>query len=352
MSDKRAVSLSMGGRSLPLEIDRDHDVIRDHSLVGQKVEVSCIAGQSLEPRRGDSAVVVGVIERFGRLAALKVEIDGKVFFGSVRDFFLDRCVVEDAQPATATSAALRDGLSHWSVQHDYWHDQTDGLESMAWAVASVTPTAIAQHYEWGWDFAVPDPMRGDFTQVRCPAFQNGNFWTVTTAVSTVRDGMQPKAKPIEDHWARTFQWSYAIASGMASTFGWPWEQAARGIKARAVASAKVLVPLTNASLAKCLKARAEITGKPFDLGPRSVSVGFSRVRLKAGTIGMTEPPSDRRPYTVISISPTAAKRPEYMRQVVLHECVHVATASDGGPPHNDLFNAIAKRVGLKPEYRD
>jgi len=83
-----------------------------------------------------------------------------------------------------------------------------------------------------------------------------------------------------------------------------------------------------------------------------VSAGFSRVRLKAGTVGLTEPPTDRRPYTVISVAPSAAKDLQYLRQVVLHECIHVAVSSDSGPPHNDLFNAISERVGLNPEHRD
>ena len=350
---KQAVSLSVGDRNAPLEADLDADVVRDHTMVGKTIEVSSIAGGTLKEHRGKKAQVLGVILRFGQPVGYSVRInDGPDEIGSAKDFYLDRCVVEDAMTPTATSAALREGLSHWNRQRDYWHTESGGLESMAFAVASVTPAAIAQHYEFGWDFAVPDPMKGGYTQARCAAFQNGNYWTASMAVRPIRGGMQPVVNPIEDHWARTFFWTHAIAKGMTERFGWPWEKEVRSIEARAVATAKVLVPMVNQSLQKCLAARKEITGTSLDLAPGSVSAGFSVVRLKAGTIGLTEPASDRRPYTVVSIAPSAAKDPKYLRQVVLHECAHIAVAANGGPPHNELFEAIAESVGLDPEHQD
>ena len=350
---KQAVSLSIGDRGSPLEADLDADLDQNHPMVGTTIEVSCIAGGTLQDHRGKKATILGVVLRFGTPVGYKVKInDGPTEVGSSKDFYLDRCLVEDAIPPTATSVALREGLSHWSQQRDYWHLDSGGLESMAFAVASVTPSAIAQPYEWGWDFAVPDPMKGDFTQVRCAAFQEGNYWAVSTAVRPIRGGLQPVVKPIEDHWARTFYWTHSIAKVMAERFGWPWQNAVKSIKVRAIASAKVLKPMVDAALVQCLAARKEITGTAPDLGPGSVSAGFSVVRLKAGTVGLTEPPSDRRPYTVISVSPSAAKDLDYLRQVVLHECAHIAVASTGGPPHNELFEAVAERVGLAPEHQD
>ena len=350
---KKAVSLSMGDRNSPLEADIQADMLTEHPTVGSKIEVSRFAGGTLKDHRGKKATVLGVVTRFGQVVGYKVQIkNGPMEVGAAKDFYLDRCLVEDAQAPTATSAALREGISHWGQQRDYWHIDTGGLESLAWAVAAVTPAAIATPYEWGWDFAVPEPMHGDFTQVRCLAFQHNNYWTMATAVTPIRGGMQPIVNPIEDHWARTFYWTHTIAKAMAERHEWPWQVAVKSIEARAMATAKVLVPMVNKALRSCLRARREITGTAPDIRPRDVSAGFSVVRLKAGTIGLTEPPTDRRPYTVISIDPAAAKDPEYLWQVVLHECVHIAVDSDGGPPHNDLFNEIAKRVGVKEEHRD
>ena len=352
---KQAVSLSISGdRTSPLEADLRADLVTDHPIVGSTVEVSCIAGGGLKEHRGDKAEVLGVILRFGQPVGYRVRVkSGVEEVGTSKDFYLNRCLVEDALAPTATSAALREGLSHWGQQRDYWHLDSGGLESMAFAVASVTPTAVATPYEWGWDFAVPDPMRGDFSQARCAAFQSGNYWTASMAVRPIRGGMQPIANPIEDHWARTFYWTHSIAKGMTEMFGWPWAKEVKNIEARAIASAKVLRPMVNAALEKCLAAREEITGDALDMNLKNdVSAGFSVVRLKAATVGLTEPPTDRRPYTVISIAPSSARDPRYLRQVVLHECIHIAVASDGGPPHNDLFNAIADKVGLESDHRD
>lgn len=350
--DKQAASLSVGGRALPLEADRDVDIAYDHEMVGNSVEVSNLARGGLRPFRDQPGKILGVTTRFGQIVAYKVKVEGGGdHYGPAKDFFVDRCLLEDIQPPTSTSAALREGLSHWGQQRDYWHTEAGGLESLAFAVASVTPRAAVATHEWGWEFIVPDPMPGDQTRVRCLAFQHENFWTLGTTVTPQRGQPQDPPKIIQDHWARVFQWSYEITMGMAR-LGWPWEQEARKIKARAIATARVLVPLANEVLQECLSARREIAGTAPDLAPGAVSVGFSTVRLQPNTIGLTEPPTDRRPYTVVSISPAAARSQEYLRQVLLHECAHIAVASNGGPPHNELFDAVAKKVGLKPKHRD
>jgi hypothetical protein len=351
MNRKEAVSLSLGDRTSPLEADIQADATTTHPQVGSKIEVSRFAAGTLKEHRGKGATITAVIMRFGHAVGFKVQIKGgPEEVGPLKDFYIDRCLVEDAQTPTATSMAVREGLSHWSQQRDYWHIDTGGLEAMAFALASVTPSAIPTPHPWGWDFAVPEPMKGDFTQVRCVAYQHNNFWSVATAVTPIRGGLQPMVHPIEDHWARTFHWTHTIAKIMTERFDWPWDQAVRSIETRAAASAKILAPMVNEALSRCLDARREITGTAPDVG--DVSAGFSVVRLKAGTIGLTEPPSDRRPYTVVSIDPAAAKSPKYLRQVVLHECAHIAVASDGGPPHNDLFLRISEMVGIDPEHRD
>ncbi len=350
MTWKQGASLSIGDRTMPLEADQTADVSYDHPLVGSTIEVSCIAGGTLKDFRGKKAKVLGVIARFGHDVGYKVDVDGSIRHGSAKDFFLDRCVVEDAQPPTATSAALREGLSHWGQQRDYWHTETSGLEALCFDLASVTPRAIVEAHGWGWQFSVPAPMPGEFGVVVCPAALHENFWTMAAMVYPFRSEDTAVSVPfIDDHWARVFSWTYEVAEKMAAE-GFPWEQAARGVKARANASAQVLTPLVNRTLQTVLEVREEMTGeRPY---VSAVSAGFSVVRLKAGTVGLTEPPTDRRPYTVVSISPSVAKDPQYLEQCVLHECIHIAVASGGGNPHDSLFNRISERMGLKPEHRD
>lgn len=348
---KEATTLSIGDRNLPLEANIDSGANRDHDLVGRTAEVSAIAGGDLLGRSGTNAKILGVIERFGVIVGYEVEINGASYFGSAKDFYINRQYLEDIQPPTATSASLRDGLTHWSSQRDYWAEQIDGLEALCFALASVTPQALPECYPWGWRFLVPSPMPGDRVAVGCYAPLHGNFWSLSVSVYPERLPIEADITFIEDHWSRVFSWAHYIASAMCA-YGYPWEKAVASLRLRADATSKILRPLVNHYLKACLAAKVELTGEREVIPPNSLSVAFSNVRLKAGTIGLLEPPTDRRPYSVMSVSPSAARDPEYLRQVVLHECIHLVVGSKGGDPHNDLFQAFSEKLGLKPEHRD
>jgi len=339
-----------------LESDVTVDIQHESSMVGKTIEVSSIAGGPLLPYRGDKVEVLGVIPRYGQIVGYQVRLLKKdeVLVGTAKDFYVGRCFVEDSQPPTALSAAVRSALEHWNTQRDYWHEDTSGLEAMLFDLASVTTQATSECFPWGWEITVPSLMPRDRVHVSCPAFVHDDFWTTTALVTPYRDRQDLLPEPpqaIADHWSRVFAWSYAVAKGMTKQ-GFPWAKAAQDIARRATASRKVLVPLVEATMDQVAQAREEITGEGLDLYPGSISAGFSMVRLKPGSIGLTEPPTDRRPYTVVTVSPEALKDRDYLEQVVLHECVHIAVDSEGGPPHNDLFHAISEQVGLEPKYRD
>lgn len=355
---KNAASLPIGSRSLPLEADVTVDIGHGHPMDGKTIEVSDIAGGPLMPYRGEKAEVLGVIQRYGQIVGYQVRLKkkGDVLVGTAKDFYVDRCFVEDFQPPTATSALVRSALEHWNTQRDYWRDDTSGLEALMFELASATTQAGIECFPWGWEITVPSLMPRDLVHVRCPTFVHDDYWTTTALVTPFRDRRDadpPTFPRIEDHWSRTFLWTYAVAKGMAG-HGFPWGKAAESVVKRALASRRVLLPKVEATMGRVIEARNEVTG--YEPGPDlyrgSISAGFSMVRLKAGSIGLTEPPTDRRPYTVVTISPEAVKDLDYLDQIVLHECIHIAVDSEGGPPHNDLFNTIAERTGLDPKYRD
>ena len=188
--------------------------------------------------------------------------------------------------------------------------------------------------------------------VDCSVSFHGNFWTLSTMVYPADGNEAEKSTLIENHWARTFSWTDLVGRAMASQ-GAPWENAINSVRARARASAVVLEPLMRNCLQKVSNAKQQLMGEPTFHDARDVVSAFSYVRLKPGFVGLTEPPSDRRPYTVVSISPRVAKEgTEYLMQVVLHECLHIAVASNGGDPHNAEFEKLAEFLGLDPEYRD
>lgn len=344
-----AVSLSMGDRSVPLETNWERDSERDHDLVGRDVEVSSFAGGSAMEHRGQGAKIIGVYTSFGVVVGYEVELvkDKSVVRGTAKDFFVERQFLEDIQPPTATSASIREALSHWAHQRDYWHESLDGLESLMFDLASVTPRALPEATSAGWRVIVPDPMPGDRTVVDCRAVHHDSVWSLATMVYPERSPVSPPPI-VNDHWARVFDWTYRIAS-LKDDF--PWDNAVKSLRSRAKKSATLLRPMVHEYMIQAGRAKTKLLDEPGSPVIRW-SAGFSTVRLKAGTIGLNEPPSNRRPYTVISVSPDALDDEDYLRQVVIHECVHVVVASEGGEPHNDLFRAVGKEMGLKPEHMD
>ena len=349
--NKTAISLSVGDRTLPLEANLQSDPDRTHDMVGKTVEVSPIAGGDLLDKRGKKGKVLGVLTRYGMLVGLEVEIGGNTHYGVAKDFFIYREYLEDVQPPTATSASLRGALGHWSEQRDYWHTRADGLEAFCFDLASATPRALPECHPWGWRFLVPSPMPGDRATVDCRAPLHGNFWSLGTLVYPERLAVEPAPALIEDHWSRVFTWAHYIASGMVA-HGYPWGDAVKSLRIRAEATSRILRPMVFRAVEACAQAKQELTGEPAYYAPDSLSVAFSDVRLKAATIGLLEPPTDRRPYAVMSVSPSAVREPGYLQQVVLHECIHFVVGSNGGDPHNDLFHALSKKLGLKEEHRD
>ena len=353
MRERTSHSAPIGDRDLPLEAGME-DIQRKHHLVGKRAEVSQAAGGDLLPERGKTGTIQGVVIRLGVVVGYEVELGERSFRGSKKDFYVRRQILEDIQPPTPTSQAVKEALSHWGQQRDYWGPSLEGVEALCFALASSTPQAALEPLPEGWRFKVPDVRgMGQYTSVDCrTVFQPSNIWSLGTVVYPT-EGAVFEAPRIPDHWARVFDWAYYIGNEMVVQ-GYPWAEALEGLLMRATASAEVLRPLFIMTLNKALAAREELFPGNLALvgGPQSISVGFSKIRLPPGAVGLTEQPSDRRPYTVVSISPAAGKSMEYLKQVVLHECIHIVVASNGGEPHNEMFKTLGTHLGLKPQYQD
>ena len=345
---RRATSLSIGDRDLPLEGDLDCDFFAAHPLVGEKVKVSPIAGGDLLGIREENAEVVSVLLRLGEIVGLTVKLEGKTYRGSLKDFFLDRKVLEDIQPPSPLSKAIREGLSHWKEQRTYWATRIDGLESFCFELSSSAASAEILTGPWGWSFKVPDTLPGRVTMVDCRAVLNGNFWVLSTSVYP-KTGTDAPRNFDGNPWVRTFSWAKQVATDLCAQ-GFPWEESLKNLEIRKRATERILQPLIDETLPKVLAEKRKLVGRCEDPGP--VYGAFSDVRLKSTFVGLTEPPTDRRPYTVMSLTPKCCKTRDYLQQVVLHECIHVAVGSRGGEPHNEEFQRLARKLGLKPEHRN
>lgn len=338
---------STGDRELPLEMNFQEN-FTDHPLVGLKVEVSPIAGGQLQEKRGESGEVLSVSQRLGEVVGYQVRVGDQVAGASLKDVYVRLEVLEDVQPGTPTSLSIQECLEHWSRQRTYWHTRIDGLESLCFSLATATPRAQVESVPGGWRFLVPDPMPDRHTVVDCRAISHDNFWTLNVSVFP-KQGAMLQVPLIQNHWARVFSWSSQVCDVM----GWgDWQEAQANLQRRAESSARLLQPMVEVALARAqetaLSMGYELDDSPFN----AVYAAFSSIRLKPSYIGLCEPPTDRRPYTVLSISPSALKTYHLLRQVVLHECIHIAVASSGGDPHNGKFKALADALGLEKKYQD
>jgi hypothetical protein len=352
----KTASTLIGDRESPLEADLNSDLCREAPEIGERAEVSPCGGGDLADKKGKFGTITGVLKRYGRVVGYEVEINKTRTTGAKKDYYVEQCVLEDVQIPTFTSVGVREVLSHWNRQRDYWGPMIDGLENLCFELASVTQELIVECLVGGWKFYLPDPM-GMTTTVDCHIAYHDNIWTLLVGVypsresyAEVRKREHVRVLGHEDHWERTYLWTDMVAMGMIALNGLPWKETLLGLRRRMHITREYLRVQIGNTLPKVVTAHAKLIGPPKNLTP--VSVGISRVRLRPGTVALTEPPTDRRPYTVITLSPNACSDSDYFSQVCLHESIHLVVASRGGEPHNDQFQLLAKALGLNPEYRD
>jgi hypothetical protein len=342
----KTAGVLIGDRENPLEADVV-DVIRDSPLIGKRAEVSPAGGGDTMNFRGKTGEITGVFMRFGKVVGFEVDIKGTKLSGTLKDFYVDpHNVLEDVQPPTAVSVAVREALSHWREQRTYWKPFLDGLEQLCFELAGVTHVVGVEVQQGCWTFHIPDPM-GMSTSVRCSVCFHDNYWTMSTSVFPRRAGIPEGIHVLEssDHWERTYLWVGAVASHVPE-----WADALDHLRARAEVTRRIVIPTMVKQLQTVKDNHLRLFGELEN--PTPISMGISTVRLKPGTIAMTEPPTDRKPYTVITLSPEIVKpRDELFSQTIMHELIHYAVASRGGEPHNKEFHALAEATGLKPKYR-
>ena len=343
---KTAASISVGDRESPLEADSETDVIHTGDGVGKRCEISPFVGGQLVHSVGKGAQITGLIKRLGQTVGYEIRINNRTVLVPLKDVFVGRQVLEDIQAPTLYTQAIREALSHWKTQRDYWAPDLSGLEALCYELATVAPSAHIVVSDNGWQFLVPEPLGGRVV-VDCAVRVHGNIWSMTVATYPEREPT-PDAKPILDHWGRVFTWAHTVASQFK---GLPWEKALGNLSKRAEVSAKILRPLLAKTLAATFEKRQELFGDAPTIYNNGVSIGMSKIRLLPMTVGLTEQPSDRRPYTVISISPDACKTRDAMRDVILHECIHLALAIRGGDPHNSDFHKLSDSLGLPEKHQ-
>ena len=104
------ISFGRGSGTFLLRLILETDLKQDHSLVGEPISVSPVAGGSLLSKRGELGEIDSVASRLGEVVGYQASIDGKKSQGSKKDFFVGTQVLEDIQNPTPTSVALKEGF--------------------------------------------------------------------------------------------------------------------------------------------------------------------------------------------------------------------------------------------------
>lgn len=349
----RSANFLMTDSEFPVGGERNR-FSRNHSMVGKDVEISYECVGALRPHSGKKAEVVGVYERFGRPVALMVVVEGtrKRTAVSLRDVYLDRKLVRDFSPPNQTSETLKSGLKSWTSQREYWLSSNAGLESMCFDLACVSDSLGFRCLKGGeesrgegitaFEFVLQSGHAGEYSSAVFPFLVSGESWYTSAMVSNGLVGPKTvRILQVEDHWQRVFTMGEKLS---------PRESWRRNFVSRRKATETVLVPMAKSFMGQIVPAYESIVGRKVE-EPR-YSLGFSRIRVPPNSIGLNDPPTDTRPYHVVSISPEAARNPKYLSQVVLHECIHVVVGKIGGDPHNGVFDQVAAMVGLEPKHRD
>jgi len=346
---KTGASLTVGDRTSPLEADLLVSMARDHSLIGKAVRVSPVAEGRLQKRRGETGEITGVVVRYGEVVCYEISIDGDTYNATLKDVFTNRQVLEDIQPATSEIAKVQEALAHWMQPRTYWESRIDGLENLFFEMASLS-LDVHMDITDGLKVIIPNDF-GDMAVVPVTVTPVRNAWMMTLGVCWDRSPRPfSKGDVAKSHWVRTFELTQEAADYLWREKSLPWGFALEILDRNKHQTKKTLRPLFEKTMRRVLAESMKVLGRRKVLGP--VHVGFSDVRLPATAIGLTEPPSDRRPYTVVSISPRTLNDPHQLQQVVLHECIHIAVASTGGEPHNAEFMKMAEALGLDEEYRN
>lgn len=356
------IAAGVGEPDSPLVVDPEKGIERDHALVGETIQVNEHATEGLEPHRQAEAQVTGVVCKGSEVAGLEVEIDGVLVLAPKKDFWIDRKYIEDIHIDSSLAQSVKQAVSHWSVQRDYYGPSWNGVEAFNFELAKACEVAHVEAAGWykydtslrsdmdgkDWRLCIPDD--DGWVAVNCHSLLHDSVWTLSTTVYSTREIFGAKPAGSDDHWHRTLMWTLAVAQSLA-TDGYTYDEVIKRYIWR-LSQIPELRRMAREILPGVIEAYQDTTG---DGTPRlpGFSIGMSHVRLRPNTVGRHEPPDESHPKSIITIAPEAATDPEYLRNIVTHELIHyvLGTVCDS-ESHSDLFNDIAVKVKLPTEYRD
>lgn len=356
-------SLEIGDAFFPLEVNLEN-VSRQHLHVGKSALVAEHANESLHDLRGKKVKITGVFEKHGQIAGYEVQHSEKTYYGAKKDFYVVRQFLEDVHLNSGKAQHLREILSHWEGQRDYYGTDWDGVELFHFELAKAVDLLAVESPGWykypsslredmdgkDWRLVVPD--RNGAICVNCHSLVHDYVWSLSTTIYSTRqvDLDQLKLVGHPDHWVRTLSWTWEVARALRKEGVYDYEEVLEDLKTR-IRLSLMLKRLSYRLLPEISAAYGKLFGTPPKVG--KFSVGVSRIRLGGTSIGRHEPPSDETGYSILSVGPRAFRSKDYLLSVLKHELIHLVlkTARTEGV-HNKEFHLMGELVGLDRRYQD
>lgn len=354
----------IGDWKFPVEVDEKKDLNTDHEHVGKTAVITDHANEFLKPFRGKECQITGVYQKFGNIVAYRAKVNGKTFYAPKKDFYVEQSYLEDIYADSSKAEQIKQVLSHWNTQHDYYGPSWDGIELFHFELAKAVEDVGIESVGWykyqsskrpdmdGRDWRLIVPAKNDPVSINCHSLLHDDVWTLSTTIFSTREINTENVEFVghKDHWQRTLLWTQKVAEVLA-TDGYEYQDTIKKYRQKRKIS-NLLTLLTYKICPKVERAYERVTGETVSERPK-ISTGISKSQQKPGKVAHQHDTTDIRPYSIISIHPLALKKGiDYVETVIKHELIHYFLGQQSVEGHNKTFVEIGKELGIKEKYLD
>lgn len=361
--------IEVGDEDFPLVID-DDNIVEDHPWVKQEAVITELANEVMEPFRGDSVDVLGVILKNKKPVGLKVrhKENKRVFFAPLKDFRVgEQNILEDVYAENKSTNDIKHTLRKWNKQHDYYGQWWEGIEKFHLILARETDYLAVEVAGWykypsskrpdmdGKDWRLIIPGEDAPSVINCHSILHDGVWTFTTTIHSTNQIHENQLDFIghDDFWKRSMIWTIEVAKKLAIQ-GYKYKDTIDELESRLL-RVDVLNVMKKELYSKIKDAQDKL-GQRVDF-PKHLTVGINEWIQKPKSIASYWSPEDMdgKPIGCIIISPRAFDKGEkYLRYVMMHEMIHAATGDDcrSNAGHCDEFNELSDAMKLPKKYQD
>lgn len=253
---------------------------------------------------------------------------------------------------------VRENLVDFQIQRDFPGLDWQGIEMLCYKLAEVIKSISVETTGWykyssstrfdqdgkNWRYVCSSCERPVI--INCHSLLHDNVWTLNTTIFDTTQIDLTKLKPIshDDVWKRSMLWVIETAK-ILQTNGFNYSEPLKDFSERLSAVDDLY------GIEKKLELQIKETFKKLfhrESQMPKISIGINTWNLKRGKIAMYSAPG------IITISPKALKKKDYLRWVLMHELIHCAFGDtcEKENSHHKNFIQMATVLGLPKQFQD